>query len=671
MHATDQLLSLHLKNPQHDLQVLSFSGEEAISMPYRFNIEAVSEDPQLDLDALLHQMVFLAFNSQGAGIHGQIQRVEQGISGMRLTHYRLTLVPRLSYLQYRINHRIFQARSVQQIIEQILKEHGLFSDTCQFRLTMKYKPREYCVQYGESDLQFVQRLCAEEGLHYHFEHSRDMHILVFADHQTMFRKLGFELRYQPVAGLQAETQVVRRLGVRLEARTARTTRRDYDFRKAGRRLEYQAGPDPQIIQPNLEDYRWPGRFTGEERGKPLTQRALESRRADYRQADGESDHPGLVSGHFVALTDHPRTEWNDTWLLTRLEHQGYQPQVLEEAARKVDGMVEGYRNRFTATPSDTFFRPPLPHSRPKIAGSQTARVTGPDNHDVHCDEYGRIKVQFHWDRNDQAGEFSSCWLRVASSWAGDTFGATVLPRVGMEVLVSFLEGDPDHPIVSGCLPNNLNMPPYPLPERKTRSVLRSHSTPHNGGFSELHIEDLAGQELIYLRAQRDMEQKINHDSRLEVGNDRQETIKGNSTSVLEGEEQRTVNADRKTQIKADDYLQADQNRHVRVGQILTVEAGQQVHIKSGAHLIIDGGASITLKAGGQHLLLGAGGIFSSSPILPGGVPLPGAPALAAQPAPLTALQNLTLNVQKQALRNAAGKAAPVCAVCHKLKERNA
>ena len=190
----------------------------------------------------------------------------------------------------------------------------------------------------------------------------------------------------------------------------------------------------------------------------------------------------------------------------------------------------------------------------------------------------------------------------------------------MEVLVSFLEGDPDQPLISGCLANSANPVPYDLPAHKTRSVFRSRSTPDSTGFNELHLEDRSGQELIYLRAQRDMEQRVENDSRLEVGNERRETIKGNSISVLEAEEHRTVTADRKVQVMANDYLKV-LSGHTKADHMLVVEAGQQVHIKAGAHLVLDAGATISLRAGGEHIVIGHGGIFSSSDIQIGGAPI--------------------------------------------------
>ncbi|MEG7063821.1 type VI secretion system tip protein TssI/VgrG, partial [Pseudomonas aeruginosa] len=234
----------------------------------------------------------------------------------------------------------------------------------------------------------------------------------------------------------------------------------------------------------------------------------ERHRADRRLGEGVSDQPLLVSGHFLKIAEHPRAEWNDLWLLSEVFHEGKQPQVLEEnvtsdTSASTDDFQQGYRNRFLATPWEVFFRPPLEHPKPRVLGSQTVVVTGPPGEEIHCDRYGRVRVQFHWDREGQGDDKSSCWLRVASGWAGNGYGGIVIPRVGMEVLVDFLEGDPDQPLVSGCVYHAAHPVPYELPANQTRSVFKSLSSPGGGGYNELRIEDRKGQEQIFVHAQRD------------------------------------------------------------------------------------------------------------------------------------------------------------------------
>jgi len=295
--------TLSLEGIEHDFKVLEFQGREAISQPYRFDLELVSEHPDLDLERLLHRPAFLSFAPDGSGIHGLVHQAAQGESGQRLTRYRLTLVPQLAYLAHRTNQRIFQHLSVPQIVAQVLEEHGIQADAYRFQLgPVIYPPREYCVQYDETDLHFIQRLCEEEGIHYHFQHSAAGHALVFGDDQTVFPRLA-ATAYQQDSGLVADQPVIKRFGLRLETRPSRVTRRDYDFEKPRLTMEAAFHSD---FQPDLEDYVYPGRFTERARGKHLSQRALERHRHDYELAEGESDQPRLASGHFLPLGEHPR-----------------------------------------------------------------------------------------------------------------------------------------------------------------------------------------------------------------------------------------------------------------------------------------------------------------------------------------------------------------------------
>ncbi|MDH1555510.1 type VI secretion system tip protein TssI/VgrG [Stutzerimonas stutzeri] len=607
--------TLSLEGVEHDFKVLEFRGREAISQPYRFDLELVSERPDLDLESLLHRPAFLAFAPDGSGVHGLVHQAAQGESGKRLTRYRLTLVPQLAYLAHRTNQRVFQHLTVPQIIAQVLEEHGIQADAYRFGLgPVVYPPREYCVQYDETDLHFIQRLCEEEGIHYHFQHGASAHVLVFGDDQTVFPRLA-ATAYQQDSGLVADQPVIKRFGLRLETRTSRVTRRDYDFEKPRLTMEAAFHSD---FQPDLEDYDYPGRFTERARGKHLSQRVLERHRHDYELAEGESDQPRLVSGHFLPLTEHPRSDWNQLWLLTEVLHEGKQPQVLEESVTSHvdsgDGFVQGYRNHFSATPWAIPFRPALCHPKPKVLGSQTAVVTGPAGEEIHCDEYGRVKVQFHWDRHGQADDKTSCWLRVSSSWAGDRYGGIAIPRVGMEVLVTFLEGDPDQPLVTGCLYHKEHQVPYDLPANKTRTVFKTLSSPGGGGYNELRIEDRKGAEQIYIHAQRDWDENIEHDQTIRVGHERHDTVEANSYSELKAEEHLIVAGDRKVEIKPDDHLTVGQTQHIKLGTAQLTRAGREIHLKAGQKMVIEAGVELTLKAGGSFIKLDPGGITVSGPL---------------------------------------------------------
>lgn len=662
--ANQPRFTLTLEGARHDLKVLEFTGREAISQPFRFELELVSERPDLDLESLLHGQAFLSFDAQGCGIHGQIYQVGQGDSGKRLTRYHLSLVPRLTYLGHRINQRIFQHQSVPQIIKQILKDHSILRDAFEFRLGSEYPEREYCVQYAESDLAFIQRLCAEVGIHYHFHHSPEGHLLVFGDDQTVFPKLPEPTLYLPGSGMSAGAPAIQRFNVRVETRTSVVTRRDYNFEKPRLSLESRSDGEQR---PVLEDYLFPGQFSDRETGKHLTRRALERHVADYRQAEGSSDESSLVCGHFLQLTEHPRSDWNDLWLLTCVEHRGRQPQVLEESVTSDGESFQGYRNTFVATPWDVVFRPALCPEKPRMSGYQPAVVTGPKDLEIHCDEYGRVKVQLAWDRDGELNEHSSCWLRVATGWAHDHYGSVLIPRVGMEVLVGFIDGDADKPLVMGCLPNAATPVPLDLPADKTRSVFRSQSSPGGGGYNELRIEDKKGAEEIYLRAQRNWTQHVLNDQQLQVDNQRSVVVAGTARHELKADEQRITHGQRQTEVRQDDHLSVLGNRQVRVNSQAT-SASAQIHISAGQQVVIDGGASATIQAGGQWINIGPGGIFSSVPIVVGGSPMaatsaapvvPGLPEklVSAPAAILTAAQIMSLKGD-----------APFCEECERCKD---
>lgn len=667
--------SLNITGADPELHVLAFTGKEAISTPYAFDLELVSPRCDLDLEALLHRPAFLAFDALGSGVHGHISSIVRRSPGRRLARYRLTLEPQLAYLAYRTNQRIFQRLTVQQIIEVILEEHGILGNAYTFNSFSSYAPREYCVQYGESDLRFIQRLCFEEGFHYHFQHSSEGHQLVFGDKQQAFTSLKHPTPYVQGAGMVAEEPSINHFELRLNSSAQRTVRRDYDFQKAGRTLE--ADSSPPFGGRVLEHYTYPGRFTELAQGQQQSQRAMEHHQTGQRQANGRSDQPCLSSGHFLPMVGHPDAAFNTDWLLTGVHHEGKQPQVLEEHGGNPQGVeagkfTQGYRNTFQVIPEDVTYRPQEVFAKPRIMGSQTARVTGPVGEEIHCDEYGRVRVKFHWDRSGIDDDKSSCWLRVSSSWAGDRYGAVVIPRVGMEVLVVYLDGDPDQLVISACLINSLNPAPLTLPANKTQSVFRSRSTPGGSGYNELRLEDRKGQEQIYLHAQRDLQQHIKNDSHLQVDGKREETITGNSVSVFEAEEHHTVGLDRSVQLDGNDHLAVALSSHTRVGVALVAEAGVHVHLKGGAQVVMQGGVDITLMAGGQHLVIGAAGIYASCPILPGGVPIPGLPAVPLLPgasAPLLPAQALPAAIAptQQALMAATqalgADFCPVCEAC--------
>ncbi|MGP8540138.1 contractile injection system protein, VgrG/Pvc8 family [Pseudomonas protegens] len=381
--------SLTIDGFAHDFKVRAFTGEEAISKPYFFNVECVSERPDLDLQCLFDVPAFLAFDTWGNGIHGRIYHIARGPDAQGLTHYNLALVPHLSYLRHRINKRIYQQFSVPAIVALVLEEHGILGDAYRFELGASYPERDCCTQYDETDLHFIQRLCEEEGIHFHFQHSAQGHVLVFGDQQAVFPAIGPTTAFAP-------------------------------------------GHD------GLATLLPVGH------GTPTSLRARES-----RQVEGQGTQSGLLSGHVLETSG----QGSDLWLLTQVIHEGKQPQVAGESVANgytdnQDQLRQGYRNRFTALALDLCYRPPLAHEKPLAPCNQTALVIAlEDQANSRGQRFERVKVKFPWDREGRFDDKSSCWLAGTANWRCD-----VTPlRPGVEVKVAFLENDPDQPLISGCL----------------------------------------------------------------------------------------------------------------------------------------------------------------------------------------------------------------------------
>ncbi|WP_426142375.1 type VI secretion system tip protein VgrG [Pseudomonas sp. DWP3-1-2] len=669
--ANQAAFTLEIEQVEHSLRVLSFTAKEAVSRPFSVRIELVSERANLKLEDVLHRQAFLGFDAQGNGMHGQIGEVAQGDSGKRFTHYFIRLVPNLLRLEHRHNHRIFQNKSVPDIIALVLKDHGILAGDFVFRLGRKTcPPRDYCTQYHESDLFFIRRLCEESGLSFHFEHARDKHLLVFADDPIALPVLARPTPYLQGNGLVAEEPVISQFSVRLATRTGKVSRQTYHFQKPT--LDLLSSAQQPDCRRDLEDYAYPAPFEDRQIGARQAQVVLERHRSDYQLAAGHSDQPALLSGHLLTLSEHPREDWNAQWLLTAVVHEGKQPQVLEEhsaSAGQPGVFTQGYRNHFEAIPGLVPFRPPLRHPKPRILGSQHAIVTGPAGEEVHCDEYGRVKVKFYWDREGVRNEHASCWLRVATGWAHDRYGAVMIPRVGMEVVVGYFEADPDQPYVQACLPNAATRVPLDLPAQKTQTLLKTQSSPGGGGYNELKIEDRKGQEAISIRAQRDWHEHVLNDQSIQVDNARSVQVTGLSSHELHGEEHHLTHGERKTQVLADDSLTVAGNQHISAANHLVSAAGQ-VHLAAGQNIILDATLTTTIKAGGQWISITPAGIFTSVPILPGGAPMPGMPAVPGMPMALVpeTASPAPPSVIPYKQRKAIEEGAPFCRRCAEARE---
>ncbi|MCE8040496.1 type VI secretion system tip protein TssI/VgrG, partial [Halomonas sp. MCCC 1A11062] len=493
-------------------------------------------------------------------VHAVVSEFGRGDRGHRRTLYSLVARPALWRLDLRHNSRIFQQVSPLTVLNTLCDERGL-TDVA-FAVTRDLAEREFLVQYRETDLAFVERLAAEEGLFYFHEFEdtpNGAHRLVFADAPQTLAHLG-ERTYHGRAGGTPPSRHVRKLQQLARVAPASVTLKDYSFKNPAyaQLHEHAAGNLEEHAQrDDYEHYDYPGRYKADASGDAFTRIRLEHLRSGALTCAAESDLPELAPGVKFTLTDHDLDELNRDWQVVKVKHTGSQPQALEE-----DGVTQGdaagmgqmtkFDNELILTPADRAWRP-TPNAKPRVDGPQIAFVVGPEGEEIYCDEHGRVKVQFPWDRYAEPNETASAWVRVSQGWAGGGYGSMAIPRIGHEVVVSFLEGDPDQPLITGRTYHAVNTPPYELPVHKTRTVIRTQS--HKGeGFNELRFEDQAGEEQIWLHAQKDLELLTNNDRTEEIGNDSFLTVHHDRIGEIHADEHHTVRGERHEQTVANQHL---------------------------------------------------------------------------------------------------------------------
>lgn len=622
--------------PAESLVVVEFTQTDTLNTLSTLSLALASRDPDIDLAALLGAACTLTVWQDGAvqrRFHGILTDVALHGRGHRWTRYQCVVRPPLWRLAMRHNCRIFQAKSVVQIAQALLAEHRITGAS--FSLRAMHPVRPYCVQYRETDLAFLLRLCAQEGITVFHDDSASASSLVFTDHLKGRPQPGsLALRDRPHARVHGECawEVHYRLGLAPSS----VVLQDYAFTTPHYALmhtQHSPGVGQQVTG---EHYDFPGDFQDDVRGKAQSRTLLHALRRDTQTARGQANAPWLAAGAVFTLTDHPRAALNDQWQLVSVTHRGEQPQALEE-----DG-GEGatvYDNHFEAVPaSQPWCPPPLP--KPRVEGPHPGVVVGPYGEQVHCDEHGRVKVQFHWDREGRWDDTSSCWVRVSQGWAGRQYGSLVLPRVGHEVLIAYLEGDPDQPFVIGSAYHATHRPPYPLPLHQTRTVLRTDSV-EGDGFHEVHLDDRAGQEQFGVHAQRNMLLKVGNDLRWDVAHDWVQVVTGDQLTHVQQAVHETIEGDANRLVKGDSSLQVDGDVHAQVGGSVWQACEGHAHTQAGKTLVLDAGEGLTLKVGGNFITLDRRGITvsgnavninSGGRALSADAPAPTAPTLP-EPAP--------------------------------------
>ncbi|NHB97798.1 type VI secretion system tip protein VgrG [Photorhabdus stackebrandtii] len=586
--------------PPHTFVVAGFSLSESLSTPFKLAVSLASADPAIDFAAVLDKSATLAILRAGKierTVTGMVASFVQGNTGKHQTRYEMTIRPDMWRTTLRQNARIFQRQDIKTILTTLLKESGV-RDVA-FRLRDPHPEREFCVQYRETDFDFLQRLTAEEGIFYFFEFNGNKNTLVFADAAGALAK-GPVLPYHPGEATDAQQLCVTALTRQAQVRPASVELKDYTFKNPVWAAEFRHHMREQHLQhTGYEHFDFPGRFKDEQHGADFTRYRLEALRNDALTGHGDSNHAAMLPGVLFTLTDHPRDDLNQLWQLVSVAHSGSQPQALEQAGGESGTLMS---NQFTFIPVHQHWRP-APRTKPVIDGPQIAKVVGPAGEEIFCDQYGRIRLQFLWDRDGQSDDHSSCWIRVTQPWAGQGWGMLAIPRIGQEVVVDFLNGDPDQPIVTGRTYHASNLPPGTLPGSKTQMAFRSKT--HKGeGYNELRFEDAKGSEALSLHAQRDMntvvlndrETRVMHNHTESIGNDQILSVRKNRHKEVTGDEVSAITGLRQITVEKDSLLNVKNNIQIqsRAGGIEIATAGGSITLDSAGNIRIQG-ATITIN----------------------------------------------------------------------------
>lgn len=586
-------------------------GDEIISAPYEFIVSGHSSDLKLDLSKAIGQPMTIKFKIGdkerffngivGKAIQGQIldQKPEP------ISKYTFFLYPKLWLCRFTRNFRIFQNMSPIDIIEKILKENKVDPLSNKIKKGGKDK-REYCVQYGESDFDFVSRLMQEEGIYYSFTHESGKHSLVLHDDKSTFESIkAKELKVGKSEARQINE--IDYLGSSAQIVPKGNSISDYNFETPKTKLFSKV--EGTGLGGMVYDY--PGLFIKSGPGDKLNKLRIQSLEWDQNLVYGTSRAYELVGGAKFKVVEHQRKDLNAEYVVYKVEH--HIRQTIDDPSQSI------YQNTFTAFPAKIDFRPLVEVRKPVVSGLQTALVVGKSGEEIYTDEYGRIKVQFHWDQEGKKNEESSCWVRVAQSWAGPGWGFVFIPRMGQEVIVSFINGDPDQPIVTGCVYNGDNKPPY-LPDEPTKSTIKTNSSKEDDGFNELRFEDKKGEEEIYLHAQKDLRQEIQNERditiyeskdtllikkgdqfiTLEEGNQDVQIKKGNQTITI-GEGDVTIKVEKGKHtfnVKDDTTWTHEKNLKQKITNDYDMQAGK-IKIKSDGTIQVDAMGDITLKSNGN------------------------------------------------------------------------
>ncbi len=610
-----------------DLRVLRFSGSEGLSQYFDFELELGSFETDVDPESVVGEPGRLTIHTPHGDrvVDGIVSRWEEVGHGRKATYYNARLVPKVWTLALIRQSRIFQKMSTPDILKKVLNDSGIPANAFKLSLKGSYDPRTYCVQYRETDLDFIGRLMEEEGMFFFFEHTEDRgHVMIVGDSPDVHPEFPEDpiVRFREAdSGMLGEEQVKHFRYARV-LRSGAVALKEFDFKKPSLALKaaLKGSSDKEAA---FEYYDYPGEYHAQGLGDRLAKIRREEERAESYLGIGEADCRRFVSGYRFTMEEHPNEALNQEYLVVRVHHEGEQPHA------GVGGDTGGadkpivYRAMFDCIPYKTPFRPARITPRPRIDGPQTAVVTGPPGEEIHCDEHGRVKVKFHWDRADTKGDKTSCWIRVSQAWGGAGYGAVIIPRIGQEVIVEFLEGDPDRPLITGRVYNGASPLPYELPADKTMTALKSNSSPGGDGANELRFEDKKGKEQFLIQAEKDLEVYVKNDAREWIGRDDHTTVARDRLAKIERDDHLLVDRDDLADVTRDQSLKVGGKQMIEISGTRTLKVGGDVHESSGGGfsqevtknlyvkaqaLVIEGGQQITLKVGGSFLVVDSSGV---------------------------------------------------------------
>lgn len=582
------------------LLLRGFYGTEGISFPFSFQLDLVSET-DVTFSDIIGQNVTLTIGPDSPtprylnGIISNFSALRSGLDEASRS-YAATMVPWFWLLSMTSDSRIFQEKTVEQIIEQIFNEKGLTD--FRFSLTGTYDPREYCVQYRETDFNFVSRLLEQYGIFYFFEHEDGKHTMILTDSpdgHPVCPDQETAPYHNPSAGELMQTAAVTIFDKRQEIRVGKFTVNDFNFKTPHTDLLVELESSQSLGPGEREVYDYPAEYINRGQGETLANIRLQSEELKTTTITGESTCRAFSSGCKFDLTDFPIAAMNEqTYVLASINHS-----VTEPLGSSGEGGGATYNNSFTCFPFEVPFRPALVTPKPMIGGVQTAFVVGPAGEEIYTDEFGRVKVQFHWDREGLDNQDSSCWIRVSQVCAGAGWGAIDVPRIGHEVIVDFIEGDPDRPIITGRVYHGTNSPPFGLPDNGMVSGMKSNSTPGGGGYNEFTLNDTKGEEKITIHGQYDMNTTVENDQTTTVHNNRTDTIDVNDTESVGSNQSLSVGGNQTIEIKGDRTEKVVGNETITIDGARSekVASGEAIEISAGRSKKVDGGESINISGG--------------------------------------------------------------------------